>query len=251
MKKTVSITGLTKAQREEDLERIKKKLEKKGYVFIEYIDDGITKSNAIFEVDEIIVKKEFVKKAKIWGIVIIVIAIIVFFSSPSYDNQKETTLKDARTLPVNTLKTVASDYVKGKELSSEYNNKFYNCLGNLIYEKQDNYTIGKMLDWCYDDYKLSPNHKMKTYYNTALLLEGFSPWDGSYFPLETLIKNSMNDSSSYEHIKTIRSFVYYGVERPYMFVQTEFKGKNAFGGIVKQTIQVKVDAVTQQLFDLK
>jgi hypothetical protein len=36
-----------------------------------------------------------------------------------------------------------------------------------------------------------------------------------------------------------------------MLVQTEFKGKNAFGGIVKQSVQVKVDAVTQQLFDLK
>jgi hypothetical protein len=137
MKKKVSIAGLTKAQREEELERIKKKLEKKGYVFIEYIDDGITKSNAIFEVDEIIAKKEFVKKAKIWGIVIIIIAIAIFFSSPSYDNHKETTLKDARALPLSTLKTVASDYVKEKNLSIEYNNKFYNCLGNLIYEKQD------------------------------------------------------------------------------------------------------------------
>jgi len=47
MKKNISVSGLTKNQRLKELEKIKTKYQKKGYVFIEYIDNGITKSIAI------------------------------------------------------------------------------------------------------------------------------------------------------------------------------------------------------------
>ena len=143
------------------------------------------------------------------------------------------------------------DNIEEKGLSSKYNQKFYDCLGGLVQDKSESLTIGKMMEWCQEDYNLSPD--MKQYYNTTELIELFHPYDGSYVPLEKIIKDNMNDSASYAHIKTTYGFIYYGkdVVRPYMYIRTIFKGKNSFGEIVKNTVSVKVDATTQELFDLQ
>ncbi|NMY14274.1 hypothetical protein HBN74_01705 [Pseudomonas sp. WS 5019] len=55
----------------------------------------------------------------------------------------------------------------------------------------------------------------------------FSGWDGSHRNFERLIKASMNDPDSYEHVET--RFIDNG---DYVRVITKFRGKNAFGGMV-------------------
>lgn len=64
----------------------------------------------------------------------------------------------------------------------------------------------------------------------------FSSWDGSHPGLERLIKDNMNDPDSYEHIET--RILDKG---SYIFVITKFRGANAFGGKVVNTISAKVD----------
>ncbi|MGD9623889.1 MAG: hypothetical protein AB7U51_04450 [Arcobacter sp.] len=160
-------------------------------------------------------------------------------------------LKEAKDTPINSIEKLAENYVLQKNLDKSYNKKFYDCLGNLIWDKDESFTVGKMLDWCYDDYKQSKDHKMKDYYNTAWLLDDFSRWDGSYSPLEKLIKGNMHNDSSYEHVKTVYNLVYYGTKRPYMSVTTTFKGTNVFNAIITQTVNIKVDARTKEIFDIK
>jgi len=63
----------------------------------------------------------------------------------------------------------------------------------------------------------------------------FSPWDGSHRNLERVIKESMNDPDSYEHVKTV-----YWDRGDYLIVKTTFRGKNAFGGVVKNSVTAKV-----------
>lgn len=63
----------------------------------------------------------------------------------------------------------------------------------------------------------------------------FSAWDGSHFGLERAIKDAMNDPGSYEHVKTV-----YWDKGDYLIVSTVFRGKNAFGGIVKNSVKAKV-----------
>ena len=60
-----------------------------------------------------------------------------------------------------------------------------------------------------------------------------SPWDGSVRPIVKEIKKEMLDPSSYEHINThIRGSSKY----PYWYmITTEFKCKNAFGQMVKNS----------------
>jgi hypothetical protein len=66
--------------------------------------------------------------------------------------------------------------------------------------------------------------------------QAFSPWDGSHNGLEKVIKQSMNDPKSYDHDKTV-----YADMGDYLIVTTTFRGKNAFGGVVKNTCRAKCD----------
>lgn len=64
----------------------------------------------------------------------------------------------------------------------------------------------------------------------------FSVWDGSHRGLTKVIKESMNDPNSYEHAETR-----YIDKGDHLIVITEFRGKNAFGGVVKNSVTAKVD----------
>lgn len=66
--------------------------------------------------------------------------------------------------------------------------------------------------------------------------KGFSAWDGTHIELEKIIKKSMNDRASYEHVKT----VYYDMD-DHLIVKTQFRGKNIFGGMVINEVTAKAD----------
>ena len=63
----------------------------------------------------------------------------------------------------------------------------------------------------------------------------FSAWDGSHRNLERVIKDSMNDPDSYDHVETA-----YSDRGGYLIVRTTFRGKNAFGAVVKNSVTAKV-----------
>jgi hypothetical protein len=71
-----------------------------------------------------------------------------------------------------------------------------------------------------------------------LISEHFSSWDGSHIELTKLIKQGMNDPDSYEHVETK-----YIDKSDYLLVSTTFRGKNLFGGLVKNTVTAKVDLI--------
>jgi len=64
----------------------------------------------------------------------------------------------------------------------------------------------------------------------------FSSWDGSHRTMERLIKSVMNDPDSYEHVETRYSDLGSKIR-----VSTVFRGKNAFGGTVRNTKVAEFD----------
>jgi hypothetical protein len=64
----------------------------------------------------------------------------------------------------------------------------------------------------------------------------FSLWDGSHNKSVELIKDNMNDPKSFEHDET----TYFDQEN-HLIIVTTFRGKNAFGGVITNTIRTKVD----------
>lgn len=64
----------------------------------------------------------------------------------------------------------------------------------------------------------------------------FSAWDGSHRGLTEHIKRVMNDPDSYQHDETR-----YVDKGDHLLVFTKFRGKNAFGGVVRNSVIAKVD----------
>jgi len=64
----------------------------------------------------------------------------------------------------------------------------------------------------------------------------FSAWDGSHINLTKSIKQAMNDPDSYEHVETK-----YWDMTDHLVVLETYRGKNAFGGKVKNWVKAKVD----------
>ncbi len=64
----------------------------------------------------------------------------------------------------------------------------------------------------------------------------FSAWDGSHLGLAKFIKENMNDPDSYDHVETVS-----WDNGDHLVVMTTFRGKNAFGGVVKNYVKAKVD----------
>ncbi len=63
----------------------------------------------------------------------------------------------------------------------------------------------------------------------------FSSWDGSHYGLTEVIKEGMHDPKSYKHVETV-----YWDMGDHLVVRTTFRGKNVFGGVVKNTVKAKV-----------
>ena len=63
-----------------------------------------------------------------------------------------------------------------------------------------------------------------------------SLWDGSHRELTKVIKGSMNDPGSYEHVETVSWDM-----GDHLVVRTTFRGKNAFGGVVSNWVKAKTD----------
>lgn len=69
-----------------------------------------------------------------------------------------------------------------------------------------------------------------------LIYKQFSNLDGSHRNLKRYVKNNMNDPKSFEHIETK-----YADKGTYLYVYMKFRGSNAFGATVLNTIRAKVD----------
>ena len=78
MRKNIVVAGFSKAQRDQELEKMKMKYDKKGYTYIDYVDNGTLKSVAVFEVDETILRKEKSQKLFIVSASFLVIALILY-----------------------------------------------------------------------------------------------------------------------------------------------------------------------------
>ena len=78
--------------------------------------------------------------------------------------------------------------------------------------------------------------KLKAAQRSLSVESQFSGWDGSHYKITSLIKSRMNDPDSYEHDSTT-----YTDMGDYLRVNTRFRGKNGFGGVVRDMLVAEVD----------
>lgn len=75
-------------------------------------------------------------------------------------------------------------------------------------------------------------------FEDAPFAEYFNSWDGSHTDFTKVIKASMHDPESYDHVKTV-----FLEKEDHLHVITKFRGKNGFGGLVLNTVSAEVSKV--------
>lgn len=142
---------------------------------------------------------------------------------------------------------IVNDYVDFKSVPSSAGDGFYSCMSEYTFTKDGKLKLGDVLAWCYGDYQKDPA-SLNSKINLDAFKSNFSGWDGSYRPLERLIKDNMNDDSSYKHVSTTYRLSL--GKKPYAIVNTTFRGKNAYGGVIKQAISARVDVKTGDIIEI-
>ena len=154
------------------------------------------------------------------------------------------TLKEYRNEPKETRHDIVKSYVGFKAVPANATNAFYACMSEYTFTKDDNLKLGDVLGWCFNDFERDPQ-SLNSKINLDTFKSNFSGWDGSYRPLEKMIKDSMNDDSSYKHVSTVYHLILN--KDPHAIVKTTFRGTNAYGGVVKQTVAARVNVRTGEV----
>lgn len=150
----------------------------------------------------------------------------------------DVTLGKFKNSPVQERHEMVGEYVRFKSVPEIATEDFYACMSEYSVTKDKDLNLEDVLGWCNASYTSDPK-SLSQKINLDAFLKNFSGWDGSYRPLEKLIKRSMNDDSSYKHVET--SYSLFLVKDPHAVVNTTFRGSNQYGGIVKQTVSARVN----------
>jgi len=217
-------------------------------------------------------------KAK-WGIVIALLAVGTLITSSAGDKKATSILEQAEDLINNEAIDEAKQLLIDKADENEFSDKFTQLKSRIDKASDKDFqltALGKMTD---DEFKLLEEKRLeKTYFEskalnkyfkaklyenraererlvaererllaeekaniaknnrTKLIEKQFSSWDGSHRGLTRLIKESMHNPDSYEHVETR-----FRDDGKSIFVITEYRGTNAFGGTVVGSISAIVD----------
>lgn len=167
-------------------------------------------------------------------------AVKVELATPAFE-YADKTLKEYRNEPKETRHDIVKSYVGFKGVSASSADAFYACMSEYTFTKDDALKLSDVLGWCFNDFERDPK-SLNNKINLDTFKNNFSSWDGSYRPLDKMIKASMNDDSSYKHVSTVYHLILN--KEPHAIVKTTFRGTNAYGGVVKQTVAARVDVRT-------
>lgn len=156
----------------------------------------------------------------------------------------EKTPKDARELAIG--------FAASSEVASEHFESFYRCLGDFVHSKSGDLELDTVMGWCLQNFQRDPEAfvKEQSLYSYFDVRQQFSMWDGSHPKSVEAIKSRLNDPSSFKHDETrFRIEKRSGTAR--LIVLTQFRGTNAFGGVVRGIAKTVVDPNTGEVLEVE
>ncbi|MFW7523692.1 hypothetical protein ACODM8_06040 [Vibrio ostreicida] len=133
------------------------------------------------------------------------------------------------------IEKTASILAKLKQIPVSEFEKNKESYQELVALHPDNEQYQEKVSFYEEKIKIAEQEKLVAQKRKEQIEQQFSAWDGSHRNLERMIKKAMNDPDSYEHDETV-----YWDKGSYLIVKTVYRGKNAFGGIVRNFVKVKV-----------
>lgn len=157
------------------------------------------------------------------------------------------TLKEYRNYSKEKRHDIVNSYLEFKKVPVSNADAFYACMSENSFTKDDVLKLGEVLGWCFNDFEADPK-SLSSKINLDEFQANFSGWNGSYRPLEKLIKANMNNDSSYKHDSTTYHLILN--KDPHAVVKMTFRGTNTYGGVVKQTVAARVDVRTGEVVSI-
>ena len=167
--------------------------------------------------------------------------------SPPPFKYADKTLTEYRRERKDTRHKIVAAYMAYRQVPVASEEGFYACVSQNSYTTQGDTPFGVIANWCVTEYRSSPEMLAKRI-NFDTFQDNFSGWNGAYRPLEAMIKADMHDDSSYKHLSTRYHLVL--TDDPHATIDTTFRGTNAFGGIVKETVSARVDLRTGNVISI-
>lgn len=174
-------------------------------------------------------------------------------SDKDADSKKAESAAPAKTLTLADYRTVGllneekvgviKSFMKKNNLPDSELNSFQTCLVEYANFRDKKEKADDVLGICMNEYKEKPEF-FKSHVDLLPFFHEFSPWDGSYRPLERMIKHALNDRDSYKHDTTRFTLDIVDRNAPFAVVRTDFRAKNAFGAMIKASATVKVNIKT-------
>lgn len=190
---------------------------------------NLNKDQIVFDIKNLIELKEYKKAIELaeWYLITEDEIIFTLYESAKahYEKVQETEKTQKKDSILAELRLIpTSEFQKNKDLYKEL---------NKMYPQNELYTTKLQF---YTKKLKEQNERKKLLAERKEKIESqFSLWDGSHRNLERVIKKLMNDPDSYKHRKTV-----YWDMNDHLIVMTTFQGKNAFGGVVTNTVKAKV-----------
>lgn len=172
----------------------------------------------------------------------------VISSSNKYLITGDEELKELNSLAGTKLAQIKKD-IKTKYLLAEVKKVPASKLSenNDIYKKllalhPDNNMYKNKVDFYTGKIKEEEKNRLAAEARVEQIKTQFSAWDGSHNNLERVIKKAMNDPDSYEHDETM-----YWDRGDHLIVKMTYRGKNVFGGLIRNFVKAKVSLNGQVL----
>lgn len=169
------------------------------------------------------------------SVIVLIFVAVIFFPTPDSQEHKNT---PAPKIQLTAEQKAQEEKEKLESLSSELQKDKTSILANIAKQINDRKyssaleTLSKYSPLNDADIERLTNEAKKQ----EKISKQFSAWDGSHLRLTSMIKENMNDPDSYEHVKTL-----YAIRGDKIYIETTFRGKNAFGGKVLNKVTANAD----------
>ncbi|MCL9783101.1 hypothetical protein M9194_16860 [Vibrio sp. S4M6] len=176
------------------------------------------------------------------GIVIFVgIIIYASMSRETFADNQNKTLAEFKKLTQAQRHSIVNDYMSLQHIDKKKANDFYACVSEKAFTKDPNTHLNYVVKSCKRAYD---NNLLSKYVSFDGFANGFDSSSGSYLELDSIVKNTIQDSRSYHPIETTYRFITYGTNTPKAIVNTLFSEVNSSGRLVRHDVTAAVDVAT-------
>lgn len=174
--------------------------------------------------------------------------------SSAFDRHAERAVGTLRTAAEGrkVVRPFVAAFAERNEIPASQVDGLFNCTSDNIFNKGQDLTLETVTTWCNDNrLNLSDKYLSENIHVNFYELDAhFSPWDGRHETFANLVKRSLHNPDSFEHVQTTRRITRPSGQPPRFRVVMDYSGTNLYNARVRQRAEALVDITTGQILQI-